>query len=84
MSQCHAGIVTELLLQDRRRPPDGGALSREQARFEVGSSWWMMQLRHSEETRRLNRLQAGGEPMPDLPGVVEGEAEAAYNWAVET
>ena len=43
----------------------GGMLSCEQARYEDGGEWSMMQFWHSEQTHWLNRLRITGERMPD-------------------
>ena len=45
----------------------GGMLSCEQARYEEGGEWSMMQFWHTERTHWLNRLQITGERMPDCP-----------------
>ena len=44
----------------------GGALSCEQARYELDGRWSMMQFWHTEITRWLNRLALTGERLPDF------------------
>ena len=43
----------------------GGMLSCEQARYEEGGEWSMMQFWHTEQIRWMNRLAITGERMPD-------------------